>query len=69
MSDKDAYSLADAAARTPFSVKHLRRAIASTGAEGEPPPLTAKRTGKAKNAPYFVLAADLRDWLAAHEDA
>ena len=69
MSDKDAYSLEQAAERTPFSVKHLRRAIASMGGEGQIPPLRAKRASKAKNAPYFILAGDLRDWLDSFEDA
>lgn len=69
MSDQDAYTLEQAAERSTFSVKQLRRAIASTGREGEPTPLRAKRKSKARNAAYFILAGDLRDWLDSFEDA
>ena len=62
---KRAYSLAEAAAQTPFSIDTLRRAIKTTDPTSFPPPLRAKKPSKG----YVILARDLDAWLDSLADA
>jgi hypothetical protein len=61
-----AFRLADAAARTPFSVPTLRRAIQATDPTAFPPPLRAKKDSKGR---LIILPRDLEEWLDSLPDA
>lgn len=70
--EKDAYKLAEAAARTPFSTKVIRQAIHATDPAAWPPPLRAKVTSRNSDGTprsYVVLAKDLEQWLEGLPDA
>lgn len=64
-----AYSIEQAAAEVSQSPKTIRRAIQSTDPRAFPPPLRAKRQGKAKNAAYLIGHDALMEWFHSLPDA
>lgn len=69
MTSRILYDLDAAAEQVSQSVKTLRRAIQSTDPTEFPPPLKAKRQGKAKNAAYGITHAALMEWADSLPDA
>lgn len=69
MSPRILYDLDTAAEMVSQSVKTLRRAIQATDPAAFPPPLKAKRQGKAKNAAYGITHTALMEWADSLPDA
>lgn len=69
MTSRILYDLDTAAEMVSQSVKTLRRAIQATDPASFPPPLKAKRQGKAKNAAYGITHAALTEWAESLPDA
>lgn len=63
---KAAYTLEELAEVTPWSVSTFRRALKATNPREFPPPLTAKRDSKGKQA---ILHTELQRWLESLPDA
>lgn len=69
MSARILYDLEAAAEQVSESVKTLRRAVQATDPTAYPPPLRAKRKGKAKNAAYAITHDALVEWADSLPDA
>ncbi len=64
-----ALSIAAAAKAVGQSPDTIKRAIRATDPDTFPPPLRAKRAGRAANAAYLIPVTELERWVASLPDA
>lgn len=71
MTERISYRIKEAAEATGLSVDVIRTALHSTNYDAKPPhhPLRARRLNDKANAPYLILADDLRDWIERFPEA